>query len=86
MRDGSEGRTHHVDHLRINVLGDDTALGCDVLEHLMKRLSLDLLSLELRARIVKVKKNSTLGQLFDEELGTITGWGFWMMVKARIEE
>lgn len=70
------GATHHVDNLRIDVLSDDAALGSDILEHLVEGLGFDLLALELCTRVVEVKEDATLVELFEEQLGTFVGGCF----------
>lgn len=45
---GEEGLcTYHANHLGVDGLGDDVALLCNVLEHLVEGLGLDLLAMEL---------------------------------------
>ena len=61
-------KTHHADHLWVYSLCDYTTLGGDIFEHLMQSLCLDLLSFELRACVIEIKQDTTLVQLFNEEL------------------
>ena len=61
---------YHFNNLGVYVFGDNTALCCDVLEHLMQRLCLDLLALQLRVRVVEVEDYGTLMQFLDEQLWT----------------
>lgn len=64
---------HHGDDLWVDLLGDHTSLTGNVIEHLMQRLRLDLLSFELLAGIVEVKHDGALSQLANEQLWSI-GW------------
>ena len=66
--------TYHVDHFGIDVLSDDTALGRDVLEHLMKRVRFDLLAPELSVCIIEIKEDTTLVKLSYKQLRTFI-WG-----------
>ena len=53
-------------------------MGGDILEHLVEGLGLDLLAFKLCAGIVEIKKDATLVEFFDEQLGAFVGWCFWM--------
>lgn len=77
------GATHHVDNFGIDVLSDDAALCRDILEHLVKGLCLDLLALELCARVIEVEKDATLVEFFDEQLRTLVGGSFWWQSVSR---
>lgn len=63
-----ECRAHHVDDLWVDRLGNGAPLRSDILEHLVQRLRLDLLALQLAASVVEVKDDATLLQLLDEQL------------------
>jgi hypothetical protein len=58
--------TDHVDNLGVYILSDDSTLSCDIFQHLMESLSLDLLSFELGTRVVEIEKHTTLVELLDE--------------------
>lgn len=73
----NEMATHHIYDLGIHILSDNASLGGDILEHFMKSLGLDLLALELRARIVEIEQDFALGQFLDEKLGAIAWRSFW---------
>lgn len=64
-------RTHHLHHLGVYILSDNITLGCDVLQHLMQRLGLDLFPFQLSVGIVKIEKDRALMKLLDEELWTL---------------
>lgn len=64
-------RAHHRDNLRIDLFRDDSSLSRDVLEHLVKSLSLDPLPLQVRTSVVEVEDDGALLQLSDEELGPV---------------
>lgn len=59
--------TYHANHLGIDRLRDNPPRLRDVLEHLMQCLRLDLLPIQVRARVVEVKDDTALLQLLDEE-------------------
>lgn len=61
----------HADNLWVDELANYSALGSDVLEHLVQSGSLDLLALELCAGIIEVKERGTLSQLAYKELRTL---------------
>lgn len=65
------GRTHHRNNFGIDLLRDDTSLGGDVLQHLVQRLTLDALALQIRARVVEVEDDGALLELVDEEIGPL---------------
>jgi hypothetical protein len=65
--------THHANDLWVYLLGNDPALLRNVFEHLMKRLCLDLLAVEVATGIVEIKDHSTLLELLDEQLVAIFG-------------
>jgi len=67
---GTEG-TYHLHHLRVYVFSDDITLCRDVVQHLMQRLGLDLLSLQLGVGVVKIEEDRALVKFLDEELGTL---------------
>jgi hypothetical protein len=55
--------TYHANYLWVYAFGYHASLGGDIFEHLMKRLRLDLLSLQLRTGVVKVENDAALVQL-----------------------
>jgi hypothetical protein len=68
--------TDHANHLWVYILGDHTALGGDIVEHLMEGLGLDLLALELCAGVVEIEQDATLVEFLDKQLGALAGRGF----------
>ena len=67
---GAEG-TYHLHHLRVYIFSDDITLCRDVVQHLMQRLGLDLLPLQICVGVVKIKEDRALVKFLDEELGTL---------------
>lgn len=67
---GGEG-TYHLHHLRVYIFSDDITLCRDVVQHLVQRLGLDLLPLQLGVGVVKIKEDRALVKFLDEELGTL---------------
>ena len=59
-------KTDHVNNLRVYILSDDSTLSCDIFQHLVKSLSLDLLSFEFGTGIVEIEKHTTLIELLDK--------------------
>lgn len=45
----------HVDNLGVYVFSDDVPLSCDILEHFVQGLCLDLFTFKLGARVIKVE-------------------------------
>lgn len=68
--------TYHVDYLGVYTFSDDSTLGGDIFQHLVKGLSLDLLALELGTRVIEVKKDTALVELLDEQLWPLAGRSF----------
>lgn len=60
--------TYHIDDLRVYILGNNTTLGCNIIEHLVEGLGLYLFALELRACIVKIEENGTLMKFPNKQL------------------
>ena len=60
--------TCHVDHLGVDVFGDDAALRGDPVEHLCERLALDLLTADVGAGVVEVEDVGALVQFLHKEL------------------
>lgn len=70
-------QTHHGDDLWVDLLRNDSSLSGDILEHLVKSLSLDALTLKVRAGVVEVEDDGALLKLSDEELGSIRLRHLW---------
>lgn len=65
----SSSVTHHVNHLRVDGLGDDVTFIGDVLHHLAQRRPLDLLPFQVTQRVGgKIEQHAALSQLLDEQL------------------
>lgn len=64
---------HHGHNLWVDLLRNDSSLGGDVLEHLVQRLALDALALQVRASVVEVKHDCALLQLSDKQLRSVRG-------------
>lgn len=60
--------TYHCHNFRIDRLGDRPSLSRDILQHFMQSLRLDLLSVQLAARVVEIKHHSALLQLLDKQI------------------
>ena len=63
--------TYHLHHLRVYVFSDNITLRGDVLQHLVQRLGLDLLPLQLGVCIVEIEKDRALMKFLDEKLRTL---------------
>jgi hypothetical protein len=61
-------RTYHLHHLGVYVFSDNITLRCDVLQHLVQRLGLDLFPFQVGIGIVKIEKDGALMKLLDEQL------------------
>lgn len=70
-------KTYHVDNLRVYVLGNNTTLGCDVFQHFVQCLCLDLFAFEFCTRVIKIEKDTALMELLDEQLGAFVWRSFW---------
>jgi hypothetical protein len=58
--------TDHVDNLGVYVLSNDSTLSCDIFQHLVESLSLDLLSFEFGTRVVEIEKYTALIEFLDK--------------------
>ena len=57
---------YHVNNLRVYDLSNDSALSCDVFQHLVEGLSFDLLSFEFSTCIIEVEEHAALIEFFDK--------------------
>ena len=71
MDGGGAKGTYHLHHLRVYIFSDDITLCRDVVQHLVQRLGLDLLPLQLGVGVVKIKEDRALVKFLDKELGTL---------------
>lgn len=60
------GGTDHVDDLGVYILSNDSALSCDIFQHLVEGLSLDLLSFKFGAGVVEIEQYTTLVEFLDK--------------------
>lgn len=58
--------TDHVDNLGVYVFSNDSTLSCDIFQHLVEGLSLDLLSFEFGTRVIEIEKDTTLIEFLDK--------------------
>lgn len=72
---GVEG-TYHLHYLGVYVFSDNITLCRDIVQHLVQRLSLDLLPLQVCVGVVKIKKDRALVKFLDKELRTVRGRRF----------
>ena len=62
--------TYHLHHLGVYAFSDNITLCCNVLQHFVQRLSLDLLPLQFGIGVVKIEEDRALVKFLDEELWT----------------
>jgi hypothetical protein len=60
--------TYHLHHLGVYIFSNNVALRCDVLQHLVQSLGLDLFPFQFGVGVVKIKQDRALMKLLDEEL------------------
>ena len=58
--------TYHLDHFGVYRLGNHASVLCDVFQHFVQGLRLDLLAFEVGTGVVEVEDNATLLQLLNE--------------------
>jgi hypothetical protein len=71
MDNGYVEGTYHLHHLGVYVFSDNITLCRDVLQHLVQRLGLDLLPLQIGVGVIKIEKDRALVKFLDEELWTL---------------
>lgn len=59
---------HHIDHLRVYSLSNNSSLGGNIFQHFVKSGSFDLLPPQLRTSVIEIEEYRTLVELSDEEL------------------
>lgn len=69
--------TCHVDHLGVDIFGDNAALRGDPVEHLCERLTLDLLAADVGAGVVEVEDVGALVQFLHKELVAFHDGHLW---------
>jgi hypothetical protein len=71
INDQLEMKAYHSDDFRVNTLSDNASLSCNILQHFVEGLCLDLLAPKLCTGIIEVEHNPALLQLANEELRSL---------------